>query len=42
MAYLDVLVDGRFIQEAFDPKLHWKGSPNQRVIDVKKIGSIIG
>ncbi len=42
--YLDVIVDGRFIQEAFDPKLFWKGSPNQRVIDVKKtleVGSIV-
>ena len=42
--YLDVLVDGKFIQEQFDPKLHWKGSPNQKVIDVKKtleIGSVV-
>lgn len=31
---VDVLVDGRFIQAAADPKLHWKGSANQRVIDV--------
>ena len=33
---VDVLVDGEFIEEQFDPKLLWKGSRNQRVIDVKK------
>lgn len=33
---IDVLVDGKFIEELKDEKLHWKGSSNQRVIDVKK------
>lgn len=33
---LDVIVDGEFIQELKDNTLHWKGSSNQRVIDVKK------
>ena len=32
---LDVLVDGEFIVELKDVKLLWKGSSNQRVIDVK-------
>lgn len=32
----DVLVDGPFIEEQKDTTLHWKGSANQRVIDVKK------
>lgn len=32
--YLDVIVDGRFRIELKDTKLHWKGSSNQRVIDV--------
>ena len=33
---LDVVVDGKFEKDKLDPKLHWKGSSNQRVIDVKK------
>lgn len=34
--YLDVCVDGEFIVEQMDTSLKWKGSANQRVIDVKK------
>ena len=34
--YLDVLVDGQFITELHSFDLKWKGSANQRVIDVKK------
>ncbi|MBO4376868.1 MAG: anaerobic ribonucleoside-triphosphate reductase activating protein [Lachnospiraceae bacterium] len=33
---IDVLVDGEFVLEQRDVKLLWKGSKNQRVIDVKK------
>lgn len=33
---LDVLVDGRFIEALKDTKLYWRGSSNQKVIDVKK------
>ena len=36
MKEVDVLVDGRFEQEKKDNTLHWKGSANQRVIDVKE------
>ena len=36
MKYLDVLVDGTFKMDLFDPTLKWKGSSNQRVIDVQK------
>lgn len=34
--YLDVLVDGEFEVDKKDINLHWKGSSNQRVIDVQK------
>ena len=31
---VDVLVDGRYDAAKRDVRLHWKGSSNQRVIDV--------
>ena len=34
--YLDVCVDGEFEVEKKDVTLQWKGSSNQRVIDVQK------
>jgi anaerobic ribonucleoside-triphosphate reductase activating protein len=34
--YLDVIVDGRYEDNLRNPKLKWKGSENQRVIDVQK------
>ena len=35
MSYVDVCVDGEFIVDLKDTKLLWKGSSNQRVIDVQ-------
>lgn len=35
LPYVDVLIDGRFIDELKDISLPWRGSSNQRVIDVK-------
>lgn len=41
---LDVLVDGKYVEAVRDPKLHWKGSSNQRVIDVQetlRLGKVV-
>lgn len=40
----DVIIDGKYVDELRDVNLHWCGSSNQRVIDVKKTlenGSIV-
>ena len=34
MEYVDVLVDGEFQVEKKDTRLYWRGSLNQRVIDI--------
>ena len=36
MKYIDVLIDGQYVDELHSPLLKWKGSSNQRVIDVQK------
>lgn len=44
MEYVDVLVDGEFVAKLKDNQLFWRGSSNQRVIDVpasKKAGEVI-
>lgn len=33
---IDVMVDGPYVEALRDPQLRWKGSKNQRVIDVKR------
>ena len=42
--YVDVLVDGEYQEDKKDSTLHWKGSMNQLVIDVKntlKLGEVV-
>ena len=34
--YVDVLVDGPYVEALRDTQLYWRGSSNQRVIDVKR------
>lgn len=36
MNYIDVLVDGQYVDELHDFRLNYRGSSNQRVIDIKK------
>lgn len=36
MNYLDVVLEGKYVKELNDNNLHWVGSSNQRVINVKE------
>lgn len=36
LKYIDTLVDGQYRDELRDPTLEWRGSSNQRVIDVQE------
>ena len=36
LKYIDVLIDGQYVDEKHDFRLKWRGSSNQRVIDVKE------
>ena len=33
---IDVLIDGQYVDELHNPKLNWRGSSNQRIINVKE------
>ena len=35
MQYIDVLIDGRFQRDKRDLSLPWRGSSNQRIIQLK-------
>ena len=42
--HVDIMVDGTFVENLKDNRLQWRGSSNQKVIDVKKsleIGKIV-
>lgn len=37
LMYINVLVDGPYVESLAEPNLQWKGSTNQRVIDIASI-----
>lgn len=35
LPYIDILIDGPFIKKYVEPNLKWRGSSNQRIVNVK-------
>ena len=36
LEYVDVLVDGPYVEALRDPSLHFRGSANQRLVDLRR------
>ena len=36
LKYIDIIVDGKFEEDKKDLKLQFRGSSNQKIVDVKK------
>lgn len=42
LSYIDILVDGEFVEELYDISLKFRGSKNQRILNLRQPASFIG